>query len=289
MSSHKGERKDSRLLPFNSNPVTSLRVAMAVEYNGSAYCGWQTQKKPAVATVQSELEKALSRVAGQSVKVYCAGRTDSGVHASGQIIHFEPGVERSEKAWVMGANSNLPRDIAVQWARPVSDDFHARFSALTRTYRYIICNKPVKPALAYYQLTWVKEPLDCELMDREAQCLLGEHDFSSYRGAGCQSRSPFRNVHSISCTRRGDIVTIEITANAFLLHMVRNIAGVLIAVGRATAPSGWAKAVLEAKDRTAGGVTAAPNGLYLVAVEYPERFALPRQPKGPYICANSDV
>lgn len=270
--------------PFGSVPLDSPRIALAVEYNGSAYNGWQSQKNPAVTTVQSCLEAALSLVADRSIRVHCAGRTDSGVHACNQVVHFAPGVLRSEKSWVLGVNSNLPMDIAVKWALAVPEDFHARFSATSRTYRYLICNSAVKPALAYSQLTWVRQSLDCDLMHREAQCLVGEQDFSSFRGAGCQSRTPFRSVENISCFKAGELLVVEISANAFLLHMVRNIVGVLIAVGSGEAKEGWTRRVLQAKDRNAGGVTAKPNGLFLVSVDYPQGYGLPPVKKGPYFC-----
>lgn len=269
---------------FGSEPLAIGRIALAVEYNGSAYNGWQAQKNPVVKTVQSCLEKALSFVADHPVKVHCAGRTDSGVHASNQIVHFETNVVRSEKAWTFGANSNLPMDIAVNWAAAVPDDFHARFSATARTYRYLICNSAVKPALAYSQLTWVKPQLDSDVMHQEAQCLVGKHDFSSFRGAGCQANTPFRDVKKIDCISVGNLVIIEITANAFLLHMVRNIAGVLIAVGSGESERGWTREVLEGRDRKLGSVTAHPDGLYLVSVSYPDSFGLPVMEKGPYFC-----
>ena len=271
---------------FGSEPLDSSRIALAVEYNGAAYNGWQ--RNPAVPTVQAHLEAALSRVANHPIKVCCAGRTDSGVHASNQIVHFEPEVRRSEKAWVLGANSNLPMDIAVKWAIAVPDDFHARFSATSRTYRYLICNSAVKPALAYSQLTWIRQSLDCDLMHQEAQCLLGEHDFSSFRGASCQSKTPFRDLEKISCFRVGELLVVEITANAFLLHMVRNIVGVLTAVGSGEAEAGWTRQVLQAKDRCVGGVTAHPNGLFLVSVGYPQNYGLPPLKKGPYFCPGLD-
>lgn len=284
LAANKQEKSVVTLRICSTELITSPKVALAVEYNGSQYNGWQRQKSPATPTVQGFLEKALSSVAGQEITVNCAGRTDSGVHACNQIVHFENAIHRSEKAWVFGGNSNLPMDIAVKWAVGIPEDFHARFTAFSRTYRYIICNTAVKPALAYSQLTWVRQPLNCELMNEEAQHLLGEQDFSSFRGAGCQSKTPYRCVESVSCRRYGELIVIEICANAFLLHMVRNIAGVLIAVGSGEQPAGWTKEVLEAQNRCSGGVTAKPNGLYLVSVGYPEGFGLPEQRKGPYFC-----
>jgi tRNA pseudouridine38-40 synthase len=266
---------------YSEQPLTSPRIALGVEYDGSAYCGWQTQREATTPTVQGALQRALSCVAAKSVTVYCAGRTDAGVHATSQVVHFEPGVVRSEKAWLSGTNANLPADIAVKWVVGVADDFHARFSATARTYRYLINNVPVRSAHAAKQLTFLSAPLDAELMHQEAQCLLGENDFSSFRGAGCQSSSPYRQIHHVRVWRRDALVCIEICANAFLLHMVRNIVGVLIAVGRGEKPAGWTREVLALRDRTRAGVTAPPNGLYLVDVSYPQRWGLPQTPLGP--------
>jgi tRNA pseudouridine38-40 synthase len=271
---------------FSEQPLTGPRIALGVEYDGSAYCGWQVQRqtdslKTSVPTVQGALERALSFVAAESISVSCAGRTDTGVHATAQVVHFEPGVVRSERAWLLGTNAKLPRDIAVKWVCPVEDNFHARFSATARTYRYLINNVPTRPAHAASQLTWISDPLDAALMHDEAQCLLGENDFSSFRGAGCQSNTPYRKVNHVRVWRQGQLVCIEICANAFLLHMVRNIVGVLLAVGRGEKPSGWTREVLELRDRTKAGVTAQPNGLYLVGVSYPDRFGLPQTLMGP--------
>jgi tRNA pseudouridine38-40 synthase len=266
---------------FSEQPLTAPRIALGVEYDGSAYYGWQVQRETNIPTIQGALERALSFVAAEAVTVQCAGRTDAGVHATAQVVHFEPGVVRSEKAWVVGTNANLPRDIAVKWVRAVDDQFHARFSATARTYRYLINNVPTRFAHGASQLTWIADPLDAALMHEEAQCLLGENDFSSFRGAGCQSNTPYRNVQHVQVTRRGDLVCIEIRANAFLLHMVRNIVGVLTAVGRGEKPRGWTREVLGLKDRTRAGVTAPPNGLYLVGVSYPACYELPVVAPGP--------
>lgn len=274
---------------YSEQPLTSQRIALGVEYDGSAFNGWQIQRETRIPTIQAALERALSFVAAEAVTTYCAGRTDAGVHATSQVVHFEPGVVRSEKAWLLGANANLPRDIAVKWVCAVEDDFHARFSASARTYRYLINNVSTRPAHASGQLTWIADPLDHLLMHDEAQCLLGENDFSSFRGAGCQSNTPYRCVNHVTVSRHGQLVCIEISANAFLLHMVRNIVGVLIAVGRGEKPAGWTREVLALKDRTKGGVTAAPNGLYLVGVTYPERFGLPRTQPGPIFLPDCGV
>lgn len=211
----------------------------------------------------------------------CAGRTDSGVHATNQIIHFDTRAVRSARNWVLGANSHLPPAIRLHWAHEVTPRFHARFSATSRTYRYLIANQSHRPALCYSGLTWEKHPLNIELMQKSAQHLLGEHDFSGFRGAGCQSRSSFRNVHRVDFCRRDNLVVMQITANAFLLHMVRNIVGSLLAVGRCERSPDWIAELLIGRDRTKGEATAPPNGLYLVAVEYPRKFAVPAFAQGP--------
>lgn len=264
-----------------STIAAGQRVALALEYHGAGYQGWQAQYRPGTPTVQETLEQALGRIAAAPVRVQCAGRTDRGVHASHQLVHFDSPVARPVRAWVQGANSLLPDTVVVKWARPVDATFHARFSARARRYRYVIFNRPVRsPHLAALSahFPW---PLDEVRMEREAQALLGERDFSAYRGAGCQSRTAMRNVHFIQVYRRGHWVIIDIQANAFLLHMVRNIAGVLLAVGSGQAPSGWPAQVLASRDRTQGGVTARPEGLYLVGVDYPPAWQFPDEQPGP--------
>lgn len=257
------------------------RIALLVEYDGAHYSGWQIQKKPAVPTVQENLEAALSRIANHAVSVICAGRTDAGVHACAQTVHFDTDAKRPMKAWLEGVNTYLPKDIAVKVAAPVSNEFHARFSAVKRTYRYIVVNQPVRSAVLAGKVTWVREPLDAALMNEAAQALLGELDFSAYRASGCQSNTPFRFMESIQVHRRGHFIVTELTANAFLLHMVRNIMGVLIAIGKGEKPVQWAKQVLDSKDRTQAGLTAKPDGLYLVKAHYPAVFSLPELPLGP--------
>jgi tRNA pseudouridine38-40 synthase len=222
-------------------------------------------------------------VADRRVGVHCAGRTDTGVHGHGQIIHFDAPVVRNSKAWVLGANAALPAHIRVHWAVPVSADFHARFSAVSRRYCYIIANTPVRPALLQGQVTWQRRPLDARLMHTEAQCLLGERDFSAFRAAACQSRTAMRNMQSIGVVRRGDLIVIEVTANAFLHHMVRNIAGALMAVGSGRRGDGWLASLLAEGDRARGAETAPPDGLYLVEVAYPPRYRLPATPAGPLL------
>ncbi|MBN7798666.1 tRNA pseudouridine(38-40) synthase TruA [Parahaliea mediterranea] len=270
--------------PLAPEPLAAgARVACRIEYDGGHYSGWQAQPHLEVATVQQTLEAALGRVANTEVRVHCAGRTDTGVHGFAQVVHFDPPVARSPKAWVLGTNANLPHDVRVHWAQAVPEDFHARFSALARRYRYIIANTPVRPAHLAGQVTWQRRPLDADLMHREAQCLLGERDFSAFRAAACQSTSPNRNVHAITVTRRGSLVVIDIRANAFLHHMVRNIAGSLMAVGSGRQSAGWLAALLAGRDRTLAADTAPPDGLYLVDVSYPRRFELPETPAGPLL------
>ncbi len=256
-----------------------MRIALAVEYDGSRYHGWQRQ--PGLMTVQASVEEALSKVADHDVTIHCAGRTDTGVHATGQIIHFDSDARRSSRAWIYGANSKLPKDISVCWAKPVSDEFHARFNATARSYRYIIYNNPIRPATSRSIVTWAYRPMNDQLMHQAAQKLIGEHDFTSFRAIQCQSQSPMRNIHAISVTRRGDLVIIDITANAFLHHMVRNMAGVLMAIGCGQKELQWVDQVLAAKDRSAGADTAPPYGLYLVKVNYPEEYGISYTPAKP--------
>lgn len=251
-----------------------MRIALGVEYDGSGYCGWQLQKH-GERTVQEAVERALSSVANQPVRVICAGRTDTGVHATGQVIHFDTGAERSERSWVFGTNANLPKDVSILWARPVDDSFHARFSALRRRYRYVIYTRPVRPTYLAYRVTWSYRDLDETRMQEAAQHLLGEHDFSSYRALACQAKSPVRTLYRLDVSREGDFIFLDLEANGFLHHMVRNIAGVLMAIGSGEQDTGWTRDVLELRDRTLGGVTAQPHGLYFSGVEYPDEFGLP--------------
>lgn len=251
-----------------------MRVAMGVEYDGTAYHGWQMQGD--VDTVQQCLEQALSKVADHPVIVHCAGRTDARVHGIGQVIHFDSDAQRTPRNWILGCNVNLPNDINITWAQPVSDEFHARFSAVSRSYRYLILNRMTRSAIWRDRAVWIHRPLDEGRMAKAARYLVGTHDFSSYRALGCQAKSPVRTVTELSVVREADRITIDISADGFLHHMVRNIAGVLISIGVGDRPVEWAQEVLEYKNRTLGGITAPPQGLYLLEVGYPESFNLPQ-------------
>ena len=254
-----------------------MRIAMGVEYDGSHFCGWQRQKED-VPTVQESLEIGLSKVANTEVKIVCAGRTDAGVHGYGQVIHFDTETERSERSWVLGTNANISKAISVLWAKPVDEEFHARFSAVRRRYRYVIANRFVRPSFASGRVSWDHRDLDEQRMQQAAAHLVGEHDFNSYRAAACQAHSPIRTVHRLDVQRREDLIIIDLEANAFLHHMVRNIAGVLMAIGAGEQDVDWSREVLEARDRTQGGVTAPPHGLYFMGVEYPPEFGIPQVP-----------
>lgn len=251
-----------------------MRIALGIEYDGSRFHGWQAQQ-PGVRTVQTVLEAALTRVADHPVRVVCAGRTDTGVHGVGQVVHFDTQAVRSERNWLLGGNVNLPADVAITWVREMSEDFHARFSAVSRRYRYVIFNRTVHSAVLAERVTWTHRPLNAERMHAAGRVLVGEHDFSSYRALSCQAKSPVRTLHLLTVERHGDFVVLSVHANAFLHHMVRNIAGVLIAIGKGDRPVEWAVEVLELRNRTLGGATAPPEGLYFERVEYPPEFGIP--------------
>lgn len=250
------------------------RYAACVEYDGTLFSGWQAQKHD-VRTVQEVVEAALSKVANHPVSIVTAGRTDRAVHASHQIIHFDSSAERSAFAWCRGGNRFLDHDVRLKWVQAVADDFHARFEALSRSYRFIIYNAPIASAMHRNQTTHVSVPLDSERMAQAGAALLGEHDFSSFRAAGCQAHSPIRKMHSFTLQQQGNWIWFDVTANAFLQHMVRNIAGSLIEIGRGERSVEWLSEVLALRDRTQAGITAPPNGLYLCGVEYPAHFAIP--------------
>ncbi|MDO6569980.1 tRNA pseudouridine(38-40) synthase TruA [Gilvimarinus sp. 2_MG-2023] len=272
--------RNGEILAETHWPDTMHRIAMAVEYKGSSFHGFQVQPG-GLSTVQGALHKALSIIANEPIALVCAGRTDAGVHASNQIVHFDTLAQRPEKAWTRGLKAYLPDDISIHWATEVTPQFHARFSAQARTYRYLIADGCAKPALLHDQLTWSRDRLDIDRMREAAQDLVGEHDFTSYRAVQCQAHSPVRCIEHLTLVRKGELIVLEVRANAFLHHMVRNIVGVLMAIGTGSKPVEWAREVLEAKDRRLGGVTAPPHGLYLVQVEYDQGFALPQRLPGP--------
>lgn len=251
------------------------RIALAVEYDGSVFSGWQKQSSPELPTVQGRLETALSRVADQEISVTCAGRTDAGVHASCQIIHFDTAIDRGEKAWVRGVNSLLPAEVRVLWAKRVDAEFHARFSATARRYQYIFYRRRAASAILQGKVTHLRRDLDIEALNTASACLLGEQDFSVFRAAGCQSRSPFRHIDAAAWREQGSFLVFEIQANAFLQHMVRNIVGSLLEVGSGDRQPDWIAELIASCDRKIAAATAPPDGLYLAGVQYPESWQLP--------------
>jgi tRNA pseudouridine38-40 synthase len=250
-----------------------LRIALGIEYDGTDFLGWQRLSHGP--TVQGAVEEALSHVADHAVSVTCAGRTDSGVHARCQVVHFDSTADRTSRSWLLGANSRLPIAIGVRWVVAVTDDFHARYGAIARRYRYTILNRLARPALDARYVAWERRPLDAEAMQRASRSLLGENDFSAFRTAACQSRTPFRNVRSLQIRRSADRVEIEIEANAFLHHMVRNIVGSLLPVGRGEMPEEWIGELLRGRDRSRAGPTASASGLCFMAPVYPAICGLP--------------
>lgn len=261
-------------------PVDMHRVCLVVEYNGAAFHGFQVQPG-GVPTVQQSLHRALSVVADEPVTLVCAGRTDAGVHATGQVIHFDTRAQRPARAWTSGTRPHLPPGVSVRWAGEVSPFFHARFSARARTYRYLLTDGPSRPGLLQDQLTWHRGTLNVDAMREGAAALVGEHDFTSFRAVQCQAKSPVRCIEHLHLVRRGDLIIVEVKANAFLHHMVRNIIGVLLPLGTGDKPPEWVKQVLNARDRRCAGVTAPSAGLYLVAVDYDADFGVPALPPGP--------
>lgn len=244
-----------------------MRIALGIEYDGTHFHGFQTQTND-LRTVQTELEKAISSVADEPIDIVCAGRTDAGVHAVEQVIHFDTTAIRDERAWILGTNTHAPRDISIQWARRVSDDFHARFSAISRTYRYVIMRQPMHFAIERNYAAWSRYPLNLELMQKASNHWIGEHDFSSFRSAECQSKTPIREIKKIEMRQESKKIIIEITANAFLHHMVRNMMGTLMAIGAGKKPPEWAEELLKLKDRNQGDTMAPAQGLYLLKVNY---------------------
>ena len=251
-----------------------MRIALGIEYDGSAFRGWQRQQT-GVRSVQECLEAALTRVADETIAVICAGRTDAGVHATAQVVHFDTGVVRPERAWLLGTNTALPDDVRVLWRREMADDFHARYSARARRYRYVILNRRVGSALERHRVGWEYRPLVLEPMQVAVRHLIGEHDFSSFRAAQCQANHAIRAVESLEVSQAGEYFFVDIVANAFLHHMVRNIVGVLLAIGRGEQPPDWTRELLEGRDRTLAAATAPASGLYLVGVRYPEEQGIP--------------
>ncbi|MGQ0544966.1 MAG: tRNA pseudouridine(38-40) synthase TruA [Betaproteobacteria bacterium] len=251
-----------------------MRIALGLEYDGSGFLGWQTQ--PGGGTIQDALEQALAAIAGAPVSVTCAGRTDRGVHARGQVVHFDTEASRPAQAWVRGTNALLPPAVAVLWAAAVAGDFHARYSALSRTYRYRLINRPVRPAIAARHAGWCHAPLDLQAMREAAAVLVGEHDFSAFRSAECQAKSPLRTVYALEVARSGETIEFVIRANAFLHHMVRNIVGTLVYAGKDRRPPQWVKEILASRDRSRAAPTFAPEGLVLEAVEYDRKWGLPQ-------------
>lgn len=273
-------KRNCEIKPGICFPEAMHRIALGLEYDGAGFSGFQKQASTRH-TVQEILEHALSKIANEEISTICAGRTDAGVHASEQVIHFDTQALRQRKAWIHGVNTLLPDCIRVHWAEEVSASFHARFSALSRTYRYVLYSAPTRSACLNKGVTWTAYTLDQDRMRQAANALLGEHDFSSYRAAQCQAVSPVREVKAVDLYRCGSLLVFEITANAFLHHMVRNIVGNLLEVGRGAKPLDWLAELLLLKDRNRGAATAKPWGLYLVKVQYPDTFSLPYAPLGP--------
>lgn len=255
-----------------------MRIALGLEYDGSRFLGWQTQ--PGGGTVQDALQAALAGIAGEDISVTCAGRTDRGVHARAQVVHFDTHATRPESAWVRGVNALLPESVAVLWAAPVHADFHARYSALSRTYRYVLVSRPVRPALAARHAGWTHLRLDPEAMRAAARLLVGEHDFTAFRSAECQAKTPVRTLHALALEARGERIDFVLRANAFLHHMVRNIVGTLVYVGSGRHAPAWAGEVLASRDRARAAPTFAAEGLYLEDVEYAQHWALPGAARG---------
>ncbi|HVR82342.1 MAG TPA: tRNA pseudouridine(38-40) synthase TruA [Luteimonas sp.] len=260
-----------------------MRYALGVEYDGSGFCGWQRLNKPgeperrSEPTLQAALEQALSLVADAPIATVCAGRTDAGVHASCQVVHFDSTAPRDPRAWVLGTTSRLPESVCVRWCVPVADDFHARFSARARRYRYRILNRSVRPAFGRQYLSWIRRPLDASAMHRAAQALLGQHDFSAFRTVHCQAPHARRDLQAIRVDRDGEEVVVDVQANAFLHHMVRNVVGSLLEVGAGERPEAWIAELLAGRDRTLAGPTAPAAGLVFLGPSYPAHWNLPAE------------
>ncbi len=253
-----------------------MRIVLGVEYDGSEFCGWQSQ--PQACGIQDALDCALAEVAGERIVTVCAGRTDAGVHALAQVVHFDTTAQRPLTAWTRGANALLPDGVAVNWAKQIGEDFHARFSATGRRYVYWMLNRPQRPGLMHKRVGWFHQTLDMDAMLRATRCLLGEHDFSAFRAAECQARTPVKVLREVHISRRGEMIRFEFAADAFLQHMVRNIVGSLVYIGCGRQPSEWLDELLQSRDRTRAAPTFSPAGLYLAAVQYDPVWALPPQP-----------
>lgn len=276
-------KRNTEIMPGGELPAGISRYALAVEYDGAGYHGWQRLSGRSEPTVQAEVERALSFVANEPIQITCAGRTDAGVHATNQIVHFDTQAIRTEKAWVLGGNSQLPAGIRIKWAQPVVPQFHARFSARARTYRYLIANTQSQPAISSNQCLWIRKPLDVAAMQQAAAHLVGEHDFTSVRGAHCQAKSPVRRLYSVDLHEVNGWIVTELHGNAFLHHMVRNIMGLLVPVGMGTKSPDWVADVLASRDRTQAGKTEKAGALYLVGVGYDRDYGFPAHPKGPFM------
>lgn len=255
-----------------------MRIALGVEYDGSSFSGWQSQ--PDRPTVQDALQSALSQIAGETIAVTAAGRTDTGVHGLEQVVHFDVQAERPISAWVRGVNALLPRSVTVCWAHEVPDEFHARFSAHGRSYRYLLLNRPMRPAIQAGKVGWFHAPLDVVAMQAAAQHLMGEHDFSAFRAAECQAKSPVKILTQLDIRREGDMIVFDVSAGAFLHHMVRNIVGCLVYVGKGKYPPDWLREVLESRERRLAAPTFSPDGLYLRRIKYEEKWGLPQMENG---------
>ncbi|MGV3572264.1 MAG: tRNA pseudouridine(38-40) synthase TruA [Ramlibacter sp.] len=252
-----------------------MRLALGISYNGQGYEGWQSQ--PSGRTVQDHLEAALSRFAAQRMTTVCAGRTDAGVHGLMQVVHLDTDIRREDFSWVRGTNTFLPPDIAVEWARPVPDAFHARNSARARRYAYVLRESPVRPSVEAGRVGWVFRPLDQQAMQAAAAHLLGEHDFTSFRASACQSPTPVKTLHAVRISRRGPYWRFDFQANAFLHHMIRNLMGSLLVVGQGQQPPDWMREVLLARDRDAASPTFSPDGLYFLGPVYEDHWGLPAE------------
>ncbi|WP_430010201.1 tRNA pseudouridine(38-40) synthase TruA [Methylophaga lonarensis] len=250
-----------------------MRIALGVEYHGSNFNGWQAQ--PGQRTVQDSLTQAVSFVANHQIEVHAAGRTDTGVHALNQVVHFDTEAQRSDRGWLLGINTNLPEDISINWVKPVDESFHARFSATQRSYRYLILNRLSRSAVHYQRMWWTHKPIEIEHMQAAADLLTGHHDFSAFRAVECQAKSAMKTVDTITVSRHQDCIAIDVSARSFLHHMVRNLVGVLVPIGEGKKPVQWAAEVLESCDRNQADITAPAEGLYLTNVQYPQHFQLP--------------